>query len=612
MTTTAIFDQHGDSLCAVCEKPAAYACHICGNASYCGEAHQTMNWTQHEKECNVVHTYNADTMILQPYDLIDDKGVAASIASWVCYTSDDGSQHPRVVETAIGDLSLEYAQSNIGGQAPRGTPDLRKAGMKRSTGRTRFGTRSLKPRLDSAGLGRAPDSRELGIDGSASVRVQMYRYDKYSDWEQRYAAAQTWDLTVPLKDHVIYAGPDVSMQIKNIAASRDKEEKPGLAVWFSIREFNDGNLTAIPSTGGYLRARITRSWKQTDPIDVDFKYGNLRSLRSSRAGTLTSWFRKYASGATASAQLKAKGLDSSTDYVLIAEDSRHERRNGFKYELTVRTDDTKFMTPVDLVVFIPDASSTDRRYPAVDSEMYPIQIPLSCSVRSQEQVDGLVCALKEHTALLADAEIDLMLALAGEPDDQEALGLMDDLETHQRRIGAWLNILEPHSVLLQDKGPDAFVGEALYYGAVRDEVDFTHVSDAINSALNYLLIEAKEKGFFASLKRKATKFGQGVKKRVQTASRKYKERRAVKRQETAADVERYVKDKIGNANMPGAPESARKWIEDPTYSAKLMLMVQQWRRSHKDISPEEDEALDRAENMISKSQHGNALDADAD
>ena len=65
----------GAESCVMCDKPGAFACPICKGPMYCGKRHQNIHWTQHEDECNVVHTGSTEVAVPMPYDLIDEEGM---------------------------------------------------------------------------------------------------------------------------------------------------------------------------------------------------------------------------------------------------------------------------------------------------------------------------------------------------------------------------------------------------------------------------------------------------------------------------------------------------------------------------------------------------------
>ena len=211
--------------CAVCDKPAAYKCPLCFGPSYCGELHQTVNWTQHESTCNVIHAESQATGVLLPYDVAEgDSGAPTVVTTMMRVVDTDGSQHINMIESRIGHLTAPDGNAVAIGANQQKTPVMRSARTKRTTGtresRIFRGTRrGFKTRLDSAGIGREPNPDEEKL----SLHIELFRRE--SDYLDKRSRVEDWNLTVDVAKNAIWNGSRFGME--KVLDARDKEQKTG-------------------------------------------------------------------------------------------------------------------------------------------------------------------------------------------------------------------------------------------------------------------------------------------------------------------------------------------------------------------------------------------------
>jgi hypothetical protein len=455
-----------DEACVMCDKAGAFACPICKGPMYCGKRHQNIHWTQHEAECNVVHTGTTDVAVLMPYDLIDDEGMPISTRTMLCCTDPEGAQSVDIIESEIGDESAEAigARRSRFKERPKGVPKLLRPGL----------TRGIGPN-EGVGSGRRPTPEELD-NGNGVVTLQIEYWESYSD-KQRGLSGKSWEITAPLNNsNVIFQGnPD--QRVLPLTRLRAIREREGLVIWFDQGALDKLSRFALPTTGGYMQLNVKTSWDNRER-STDAVYGNLSYLRRRMSRffkRFSSRSRLFGSGLTAKQQLRAKGLRPESDYILYMHDKRVG--SGIRAQFTVRADDSAGMRIVDIELYLPDAVGMTTADSSYDTDaQFPVQVPVKVDIADQEQVDGLVCALKEQLATLETTAQELSRF-----DDLDLEGQQCATQCQQdaTRVAKWLDTIEPHSIKLQMEGP-SFVGAGI-------NADFSDLHLAINQSHAFLV-----------------------------------------------------------------------------------------------------------------------------
>lgn len=525
MTDAAGLQAEAVPVCAMCDKPAIQDCMLCHEFKYCGDECQQTHWVQHERDCNTMHTtaQPGNVAVLLPFDLADDNGNPVSVNHSITYT--DATRGQAITEyfsTPIGDLYAEdigrrggwismLRQKRQERRALQGVPSLSRTPL------------SKQGPNEGVGIGRRPNENEL--NGTAQLLVEYW--PSYSDKAER--NPRRWTLSVAVKGHCIYRDAPEE-QIQKIMEIRDvTDTRPGLVIWFNVDAFEQAAEMVLPTTGGYLEFTFNTPG-DTDVVKTQAVYPNLRYLRSGFTKALKR--SGFGSGLTAREQLTRKGLKPDADYILSFHDKRSGK--GVRAQLTVRVEDTVDMKVIDIEMYVPDGAATqqDSMYGERDvNAEFPaaIQHEITCDIANQEEVDGLVIALRAEVAAIAE----MMETESG--DTKLAVSLEKDMDRVQR----WLEVLAPHSMRLQAGYPAMRFGE-----------DMGHLLSAINESTQYLLVDGK--------------FARGFKRKVRQARRM-----------------QYVK-KMRSDGIGWAERKAARWKDMPSRLSNLREAVATYQSKYLD------------------------------